>query len=487
MQEIVTSTGDAVYRGNAARRAPRRRFVRAHDGSATATDELRSRAPRTTLPRSSRASVAQPRSLQRRPHRALRDFAGQLATSRASASRSSGAGSPRAAVQPVALPAARLQRLDETPVVLRPGRPSMRRCRPRARAASGRRAGRAPGITSCSRFVQSPPRQTRSGPEHRRSVLQVVDHAVDRRAAPGRSRAGAASSRARRRGRRARATARRRGCAAWSLTARQPACVTQTRPSYALEALVEEPRRGVGEIQHRRRARRSAPSSAASEPGEAALLGGAVCVRVAAVPRQPRHRAARAPRRDRPSDARSRTARRPRARAAGRSARRAPRASRSARVAHGDDAVAGSRRSARGRRSTWRERLAQRSLRLVLELDEDRADLQPDAAGLEQRQPRPREDVRLAEPVLPVCELEQQVAVGVRDHARSILSAVDLALALRGSAGAGREARLAAGGRIVYVASGELAGLHAGTRRVRRRRGRRSRRAATAPPCSAGS
>ena len=52
------------------------------------------------------------------------------------------------------------------------------------------------------------------GPEHRRGVVEVVDHAGDRRARPGRSRAGGASGRRRRPGPRARAAARRRGCAA---------------------------------------------------------------------------------------------------------------------------------------------------------------------------------------------------------------------------------------------------------------------------------
>ena len=62
------------------------------------------------------------------------------------------------------------------------------------------------------------------------------------------------------------------------------------------------------------------------------------------------------------------------------------------------------------------------ALRLVLERDEDRADLEPDAARLEERQPRPREDIRLSQPVLSVGELHQQIGVGVRDHARTILS-----------------------------------------------------------------
>ena len=79
------------------------------------------------------------------------------------------------------------------------------------------------------------------------------------------------------------------------------------------------------------------------------------------------------------------------------------------------------------------ERLAERALGLPLELDEDRADLQPDAAGLEQRQPRPGERARLAEAQLAVAELEQQVEVGVRDHGGS----------LRGERGAGAGPRIA--------------------------------------------
>jgi hypothetical protein len=63
------------------------------------------------------------------------------------------------------------------------------------------------------------------------------------------------------------------------------------------------------------------------------------------------------------------------------------------------------------------QRLAQAPFGLQLEIDEDGADLKGDAAGLELRQPRPREDARLAEPVLAVRELEEDVDVGVGDHA----------------------------------------------------------------------
>ena len=62
------------------------------------------------------------------------------------------------------------------------------------------------------------------------------------------------------------------------------------------------------------------------------------------------------------------------------------------------------------------ERLAQRALGLHGDVDVDRAHLQPDTARLELRQPRTREDVALAEPVLAVGELEQEIGVRVGDH-----------------------------------------------------------------------
>ncbi len=62
------------------------------------------------------------------------------------------------------------------------------------------------------------------------------------------------------------------------------------------------------------------------------------------------------------------------------------------------------------------ERLAQRPLGLELEVDVDGADLQADTAGFEQRQPCLREHVRLAEPVLAVGELQQQVGMGVGEQ-----------------------------------------------------------------------
>ena len=81
------------------------------------------------------------------------------------------------------------------------------------------------------------------------------------------------------------------------------------------------------------------------------------------------------------------------------------------------------------------ERLAEGPLGLAFELDEDRADLQADAAGLEQRQPGAGERALLAEAELAVGELEQEVEMAVRDHARQSTSA------RRGVPGDGAEAR----------------------------------------------
>jgi hypothetical protein len=63
-----------------------------------------------------------------------------------------------------------------------------------------------------------------------------------------------------------------------------------------------------------------------------------------------------------------------------------------------------------------RERLAQRSLRLALDVDVDRAGLEGDAAGLEQREPGAAEDVALAAVAPAVCQLQQEVRVGVGDQ-----------------------------------------------------------------------
>ena len=164
--------------------------------------------------------------------------------------------------------------------------------------------------------------------------------------------------------------------------------------------------------------RTSSSTSARPEPREPAVLGGAVGEGVAAVPRQPRHAHAELPERlggphlvAELLDALERE--------------------------HQPDPLAALDRVEVGCRPNLHnplgiladgteqagrlaERLAERALGLALELDEDRAHLQPDAAGLEQGQPRPGERARLAEAQLAVAELEQQVEVGVRDHAGSL-------------------------------------------------------------------
>ena len=53
---------------------------------------------------------------------------------------------------------------------------------------------------------------------------------------------------------------------------------------------------------------------------------------------------------------------------------------------------------------------------MSLQLDEDRAHLEPDAARLEQREPRPGERLALAEAELAVAELEQEIEMRVGDH-----------------------------------------------------------------------
>jgi hypothetical protein len=77
------------------------------------------------------------------------------------------------------------------------------------------------------------------------------------------------------------------------------------------------------------------------------------------------------------------------------------------------------------KRGCLAERRAEGSLGLPVELDEDRADLKADVSRLEERQPRPCEDIRLAEPLLTVRELHEQVVVGIGDHLLTILSTMD--------------------------------------------------------------
>ena len=181
-----------------------------------------------------------------------------------------------------------------------------------------------------------------------------------------------------------------------------------------LQALVEEPRRGVREVEDHaqlREARQQPPP----EPGEAAVVGGAVRERVAPVPGQPGHPQAELPEEvgcrdlvpERLDPLEGEHQPDPLAALDRVEVRLRP---------HREDAlgVLAHRVLESGHLA---ERLAQAPLGLELELDEDRADLQADVAGLEQRQPRLCEDVRLAEPVLAVCELQQQVGVSIGEQA----------------------------------------------------------------------
>ena len=86
---------------------------------------------------------------------------------------------------------------------------------------------------------------------------------------------------------------------------------------------------------------------------------------------------------------------------------------------------------ARAGRQPRAKRLAERALRLHDEVDVDRAHLEADAALLEQRQPRLREDVRLAEAPLAVRELDQEVDVRVGDHGATIDSSPNGTLTAR--------------------------------------------------------
>ena len=268
------------------------------------------------------------------------------------------------------------------------------------------------GSSALSRFVQSPPRQTRSGPitstacsrwSIARSIVRrsgsIAIGCSIRPKTPSRSASARSCSSVRLRG--------------VSLTARQPACVTQTRPAY----VSRHSSKSRGEACERSRITPSSAKRASSlrpSPREAAVVGSAVRERVAPVPGQPGH-----PQAELPEEVGCRDL-----------------------VAERLDALEGEhqpdplaaldrveirlrphRQDALGvlahgvvESGHLAERLAQAPLRLELELDEDRADLKADAAGLEQRQPRLREHVRLAEPVLAVRELQQQVGVSVGEQ-----------------------------------------------------------------------
>ena len=191
------------------------------------------------------------------------------------------------------------------------------------------------------------------------------------------------------------------------------------RAAGALEDLGVGAARGVREVEDH--AQLDEPvDELASEAGEAAaLLGGAVGERVAAVPRQPRH-----------ADAEGvEDVGRPRLDAEALDAfEREEQADPLAglhgvevgRRRHLDDAVGVLGDRAVERRD-HRERLPQRALGLHDDVDVHGAHLQPDAALLEEREPGRREHVRLAEPALAVRELEQQVDVRVRDHGATIV------------------------------------------------------------------
>ena len=207
------------------------------------------------------------------------------------------------------------------------------------------------------------------------------------------------------------------GCAVWSMRARQFAWLaTQTAPAPVSRHVGEGPLGGVREVEDLLPAWRSRPSSSA-EAGETAVggLAEAVRERVATIPGERHHAHAELPEDVRDPwvvaqrlDAFEREHEPDSVAALDRveiRAASAPPATRS-----------GFSRTAWWSAVTWRSASRRRSLRLELELDEDRADLQADAAGLEQRQPRLREDVRLAEPVLAVRELQQQVGVGVGEQ-----------------------------------------------------------------------
>ena len=147
------------------------------------------------------------------------------------------------------------------------------------------------GIASHSRFVKSPPRQTRSTPDHRRRVLEVVDHPVDRPPLrPDRDRVEHQPEEACRR-LRAREAGRRRGSAACRRRrgSRRASRAPGAPRADPLEHLGEDAARGVGEVEDH--AERDEPvDELAPEPREAAaLLGGAVRERVPAVPREPGH------------------------------------------------------------------------------------------------------------------------------------------------------------------------------------------------------
>ena len=273
------------------------------------------------------------------------------------------------------------------------------------------------GSTSLSRVVKSPPRQTRSSPDHADGVLEVVDDPVERpllvadrermQHEPEEPAGGGEGA---------------------ELVVRQVAGVVVDCTAGRVRADDRGARDPLDDLGERRRRRMrevedhpepdELVDERAAEAREAAVLRRAVRERVAAVPRQPGHPDAELPERlRRPElvaellDTLERQ-HQPDPLAALDGVEVGGRAN----LQHAVGVLA--HRAQQARRLA--EGLAQRSLRLALELDEDGADLQADAAGLEQGQPRPGKGASLAVAELAVAELEQQVEVGVRDHGGSL-------------------------------------------------------------------
>ena len=274
------------------------------------------------------------------------------------------------------------------------------------------------GIASQSRFVKSPPRQTRSTP--------ITDTACSRWSITP-------------------SIVRRSGPIAigWSISPKRPPASAQRaelvvvevprrvvdgpaaavraedrRAGRPLEQLGVDTARRVREVEHDAELDEPVDQLAPEAREPAAVLGRAVGERVPAVPGEARH-----PDAERVEDVRGPGLDAEALDALEREHQPQPLARLDAgevgSVAHLEDAVGVLGDRAVERRH-HRQRLAQRPLGLHGDVDVDRADLEADAALLEQREPRPREDVRLAEPALAVGELHEQVDVGVRDHAATI-------------------------------------------------------------------
>ena len=189
-------------------------------------------------------------------------------------------------LEALVLPAAGLQRRDRCAESSGPVSPSI--VAPTSSPGGNRPSGgNGFGISAWSRFVQSDPRQTRSGPIRstacsRWSITRsiVAPLRVDRDRVQHQPEDPVAVGEC--------PKLLVRDVARMVVDARHPACVMQTRPSYVCEALVEELRRRVRQIEHDLALGEHGKQRAA-EPREPALIRGAVGVRVPPVPRQPRH------------------------------------------------------------------------------------------------------------------------------------------------------------------------------------------------------